>query len=133
MWSCYTVHCLTSKVLTCAKVGGTPGRLLFSEIFRVLRLFKFPISAGRERSSFPVHNNHKILIWLLLQTHSNSSYKKLMGNTTINLTQHQKFTPPKLIALNCGSTMKNICNIPNFIVHVWRVNHYFQDINFKQI
>lgn len=45
---------LTSKVLTRAKVGGTPGKLLFSDILSVLKLFKLPISGGKERRSFPV-------------------------------------------------------------------------------
>jgi len=35
-------------------VGGTPGKLLFSDILSVLKLFKLPISGGKERRSFPV-------------------------------------------------------------------------------
>ena len=39
-------------------MGGTPGRLLFSDMLRVLKLFKFPISGGRERRSFAINNKN---------------------------------------------------------------------------
>ena len=53
---------ITSNVLTYASVGGTPTRLAFSEMFSVLKLFKFPISGGRERRSFPEGiKNNKII------------------------------------------------------------------------
>ena len=40
-------------------MGGTPGKLLFSDILRVLKLLKFPISGGRERRSFAGNNDKK--------------------------------------------------------------------------
>ena len=50
-------------------MGGTPGKLLFSDTLSVLKLFKLPISGGKERRSFPVEKTNTISGELII-THS---------------------------------------------------------------
>ena len=52
-------------------MGGTPGKLLFSDILSVLKLFKLLISVGKQRRSFPVKEEfHNIISGELIIAHS---------------------------------------------------------------